>query len=323
MEDLRRPSHDRGQLLIVGAIALAILLIGIALALNTAVVGEIHVAQTGASLQEERVAIGYEESAAQGVSGLMRAINVENDSYEALERELDGAIESWKTASGSATIRDGAVTNTALRTVRFESRVIQNETRSFTDASGNTEWTVVENASNVRAFEMNVTDEALATTSDCSGSGACFELSVTGDAGGLWQLFVSDVNGSVTTTVISPSAGTEECQTNETPVGINVSAGTVDLGGSECEFTSFVEDGGVDGPYTLEYANAANVTGAYELTVDGKIVEGTIEDDERYGTGGSPRIEAALVAAQLDVRYRSAAVRYETTIWVSAGETDG
>ncbi len=322
MEELRIRSNDRGQLILVAAIGLAVLLTLMTLALNTAVFGEIHAAQSDNSLKEERGAVQYHYSVERGVSGLIDSLNEEYDEYGELERELHDAVAVWNDLSSSEQLRDGTITNSSLERVTYESRVIQDESRAFTDRSGRTEWGVTEDVSDVRGFEMNVSGENLTATGDCAGGGACFGLEVEGANGNSWQLFVHD-DGGVTITVDSPSGGTETYTATETPVRIDVAEGSFDVGGSEDEFTTFLQDGGIEAPYTLTYTNADNVSGTYELIVGGKIVDETIDDDERYGTDGSPRIEAKIDAADVSVRYRSTDLTYGTEIVVLPGEIDG
>lgn len=323
MADLTRRGDDRGQLIVVAAIGLAILLVLLALALNTAAFGEIHAAQTGDSLQDERGATQYLDSVERGIGGLIVPIDEEHDEYETLEDELEDGIERWHNVSRSEYTRDGVVTNVSLVAVTYETRIVQDESRNFTDRDGNTTWDVAANVSDVRGFEMNVTDEDLVETDDCTGGSECFRLDVDGADGSSWTLFVydHDVDG-VTITVDSPSHGVENHSTTGTQVEINVSDGVFDVGGSEAEFETFLEDEGIEAPYDLTYANADNVNGTYEIEVDGKIVEETIEDDERYGTAGSPRIEAGIDSAELAVWYRSSGLTYGTETEIRPGEND-
>lgn len=321
MENVTMRSDDRGQMILIAAIGVAILLTMMTVALNTAVFGEIHAAQTDNSLQEERGAVQYQHSVDRGVGGLLVSINGENDEYGALESELDDAIAIWSGLSRAEQLRDGTMTNTSLESVTYETRIVQNESRSFVDRGGSTEWNVTENVSDVRGFEMNVSDEELVSTSGCTGDEGCFNLVIEGTDGNSWQLFVYD-DGGVTIAVESPSNGTETYGPTGRSAVLNVTDGRFDVGGSEDEFATFLEDGAIEPPYTVTYANADNVSGTYELTVDGKIVDETIESDDRYGVDNAPRIEAKIVTADVGVRYRSADLTYETEIEVAPGETD-
>ncbi len=318
--ELSVSSDDRGQMILIAAIGLAILLTLLALTLNTAVFGEIHAAESGESLQAERGAVQYQYSVDRGVSGLLVELNRDHDEYEALERELDDAITAWSDLSGAEQIRDGERTNASLERVTFETHMVQDEPRAFTDRAENTEWVIAEDVSEVREFEMDVHEEELVETSDCSGVGGCFSLRVEGSDGASWELFVYD-NGGVTVTIELASGDNETYGPAGTSAQIDVTEGIFDVDGAEEAFTTFLDDD-LEAPYTLTYTNADNAEGTYGLTVDGKIVEETIADDERYDVDESPKISARIVAADVRVRYASADLTYETEMEVVPGETD-
>lgn len=318
--DLTVQSDDRGQMILIAAIGLAILLTLLSLTLNTAVFGEIHATETDESLQMERGAIQYQYSVDRGVGGLLAQINREHHEYETLESELEDGVVAWSNLSGSERIRDGKRTDASLEGVTYETRIVQDESGDFRDRSGNTPWIVAEDVSDVRGFEMSVREEELVETSDCTGAEECFSLNVEGSDGESWTLFVHDDEG-VTITVEPASGGNKTYGPAGASAKLDITDGVFDLGGSEEEFTTFLDDT-PEGPYTLTYTNADKVNGTYELTVDGKIVEETIDDDERYGVNETPRIEARIVAADVGVRYRSSGLAYGTEIEVVPGETD-
>ncbi len=307
-------------MILLAAIGLAILLTLMALTLNTAVFGEIHAAETDESLEAERGAIQYQYSVDRGIGGLLGQINREHPDYGTLESELEDGIGNWSNLSRSEQMRDGKATNVSLENVTYETRIVQNESGEFGDQSGNTTWTIAENVSDVRGFEMNIQEEELVETSDCTGAEPCFNLTAEGSEGESWTLFVHD-DGGVTITVEQASGDNETYGPAGTSAKLNVTDGVFDLDGFEEEFTTFLEDE-LEKPYTLTYTNADNVSGTYELTVDGKIVEETIEEDERYGIEGAPKIEARIIAADVSVRYRSADLTYGTELEVVPGEID-
>lgn len=318
--DLTAKSDGRGQMILLAAIGLAVLLTLMALTLNTAVVGEIHAAETDASSKAERGAIQYQYSVDRGIRGLLVQINREFDEYETLASELEGEIAAWSTLSGSERIRDGKTTNASLESVTYDTRILHNESGEFRDHSGNTTWIVADDVSDVRGFEMNVSKDELVETRDCTGVNECLSLYVEGSDGAAWELFVHDDAG-VTITVVEADGSNETYGPAGTSSKLNITSGVFDPGGSEEEFTTFLEDE-LSKPYTLTYTNANNVTGTYVLAVDGKIVEETIDDDARYGVEEAPKIQARIVAADVGVRYRSADLTYETEIEILPGETD-
>lgn len=321
MADLTTRPDDRAQLILVAAVGLAILLTLLTLALNTAVFGEIHVAQTDDSLTEERGVIEYQDSLERGVGGAIAPLNREHDEYETLRSELDDSVATWSALSRSERLRDGTATTASVERVRYETRIVQNESRTFVDRSGDANWEVAANVSDVRGFEANVTETDLVDGSDCVDDGSCFSVEVEGADGNVWRLFAYDEggDGAVTITVQPASEGTET-STAGSSAALNVTDGTVNESDA---FTPFLEDDGLAAPYTVRYANADDVSGTYELTVDRKIVDGSIADDDRYGVTGSPRIEADISAAEVRLRYRSPDLLYETNATIASGESDG
>ncbi|MFO8115630.1 MAG: hypothetical protein R6U01_09805 [Halorubrum sp.] len=318
MADLTTRSDDRAQLILVAAVGLAILLTLMTVALNTAVFGEIHVAQTDDSLTEERGVIEYQDSLERGVGGAIAPLNREHDEYETLRSELDDSVATWSALSRSEQLRDGTATTASVERVRYETRIVQNESRAFVDGSGDANWEVAANVSDVRGFEADVAETDLVGGSDCVDDGSCFSVEVEGADGNVWRLSVYDDDG--VEIFVQPASGGSETYTASSSAALNVTDGTVD--GSD-EFTSFLEDGGLAAPYTVRYANADDVSGTYELTVDRRIVDGSIADDDRYGVTGSPRIEAGISAAEVRLRYRSPDLLYETNATIASGESDG
>lgn len=319
MADLTTQSDDRAQLILVAAVGLAILLTLMTVALNTAVFGEVHVAQTDDSLTEERGVIEYQDSLERGVGGAIAPLNREHDEYETLRSELDDSVATWSALSRSERLRDGTATTASVESVRYETRIVQNESRTFVDRSGNANWDVAANVSDVRGFEANVTETDLVDGSDCVDDGSCFSVEVEGADGNAWRLFAYDEGG--VEVFVQPASGANETYAADTAAAaLNVTDGTVD--GSDA-FTSFLEDGGLAAPYTVRYANADDVSGTYELTVDRRIVDGSIADDDRYGVTGSPRIEAEISAVEVRLRYRSPDLLYETNTTIASGERDG
>lgn len=318
MAGLTGGSDRRGQLIVVAAIGLAILLVAVAFTLNTAVFANIHTAQTDTGVQEERGVVHYQHSIERAMGDVLVSINTATE-YETLESDLDDGVATWHRSARSEYLRDGVATEVALTDVRYETTVVQNETRKFTTRDGSdTNWTVVETVPEVREFVVELSGDDLVETDLCEGNDGCAGIEITDGNGDIWQLAAYD-DGGVTVTVVSPSGTTTDFAA-DSPVEIDVSNGTIDDGTTVQEFTPFSDE--MDAPYTVRYTNPDNASGTYTLTVDGKIVDDTIEADDRYSVDGSPRIEADVASADLDVRYRSSALTYETVIQIRRGERD-
>jgi hypothetical protein len=314
VETLRR--RDRGQLLIVTAISLAVLLVLMALALNTAVYGTIHVGGADGDLREERNAVRYEDGARRGIAGLIPAVNDATAAdYDTLRANLSRAVADWSHVSGQQEARDAVATNASLAEAHFETGVVHdNESRAFTNRSGATNWTVADEFREVDRFEMRIDRARLVNTSDCSADDTCFELTVDGDA---WVLTAYRTNQKLVVRI--DASDSAKCETTDPSVAVNLTAGGFDH--PDCSAKTFTPvDGESDAPYTIEYTNADNVNGTYELRGDGRV-----DEDDYYAadSGASPRVAPRLAGADVTVTYRSADLNYTTVIRVEPGETDG
>lgn len=315
----------RAQLLLVAAIGLTVLLVLLALALNTAVAGEIQAADAGDSLDAERAALGYVSAAERAVAGLLAPgygnVAYGNEAgYADLRADLDDEVETWENTSGSEYARDGAATNVTVTNVTFESRIVDDDpTRTFESAAGAEAWTLATDTPAVERYEMTVDEAALVETDACATAGDCFTLEIEGDSGAVWRLFAySPASGGIEVRIEPVDASATTCSTSDPSAAINLTVGTFAPGGADCEFTAFTDE--LDPPYTVGYRDAGNATGTYDLRVDGKIVPDTVDADDRYGTTGSPRIEPRITSATVAARYQSPDLLYRTEFRVRGDE---
>lgn len=324
---------ERGQLLIVTAIGLAVMLLVMTLVLNTAVVGTVHVSQTDESLKEERGARQYEDSVRRATAGHISAINTGanpavNDSsneYFEIVDTLDNEIDQWDELAEPEYERDSVTATVSLDNVIFDTTIVQNnQSRTYVDNVSNPTWVLAGNVTGVREFEMNVSDEHLVETDDCAGGQDCYTLEVEGSNGSFWNLFVYTPNNHTGIAItVDPSDGeTVNCDTTDVPVRINVTNGSF-YNGEDCGFTSFLDDQSVEPPYTLTYMNGDNASGTYELTVNGKLVNETIEQDERYTVDDSPTLVPRIDGAVVSLRYRSVDLVYGIEFRVIPREKNG
>lgn len=304
---------DRGQLIVIGAVALAILLVVIALSLNTALLGVVHVAQADSSLTQERGALAYQSSVDRGVAGILEHLDDGATTYTAIEAAVTTELDAWDAVVADGYHREAVSTGVTVQDVTFISTVIHDEVGPFADQSGATNWTLAEDVSTIHAYEITIEEAATFNVSDCTDAD-CFQLDIH-DGTDEWSMAVRAGDNE---SLWLSFPGTQ-CQQLDTPVTIDVMAGTTS--DPSCTFTPVTEE--VAGPYTVSYGYADGVEGTYQMTATGKLVEDTIADDPRYGTTGSPRIEATPAGATVDLRYRSPGLQYatETTVELE-GVTD-
>lgn len=307
---------DRAQLLLVGAIGLALLLVVLAVMLNTAIYTE-AISSGAASAYDERAAITYVDAVDSGVLGIMMTLNAESNGTATqadLKDTFEKDIQEWNEITGAYAARDGVMTDVAVDDIIPGTRIVQDGPRNFSNASGVGEWTLTDDAETIPEFWMNVSADSLHTPENgtCESSDACFEITVTDDNGTVHQVYLSqNESENVTVEIQPPTHGWDECSTDDAVVEIDFVEGTVD--GDRCNAVAAVLDG--TPPVTISFENADNVSGTYALTIDGETAPAADFDET-----GSPRTAPAIVGAELTVAYRSSTLTYVGTIEV---EPDG
>lgn len=314
---------DRGQLLLVGAIGLGVVLVVLAVVVNTAVFADVFASRDD-TLREARDAQQTVVAVEHGVAGLVSSVNEHNDtSHAALEANLTTDLAAWDRVLASQEARRGAVTAVSLVETTDGTRVFQNTTvngsvRPFTNESGVSDWTLATGVSGVREARLNVTTPASdADGETCATRSDCYAMTVTNaSAGETWRLTVyvdsSDANPNVTVWVENASGVVDSCTVTQSHAWINVTAGT--LAGDPCPALTFAE--GVTAPYTVNYRNGDAIAGNYTLTVDTVVAS-----SPHYGADDSaPSLEPRLYAATVEVTYRTAEFRLNTQRRVVPGE---
>lgn len=314
-------SGERAQLLVIGAIALAILLIAVALALNTAVVGELHAGHTDRTTHHERAALGYEAGVERGIAGLIVRVNDDPGDWETVDTDLATDIDVWAEAAGTGHAREGVTTGVTLQDLAYDTRIVQDERREYTDHAGNENWTLAEDVSDVQGYEITLDGDELPHVAQCANQDDCFQLVVADEDDNQWALEAYVDGGNDIT--VRTTEDKERCETEEFDLTLDVTTGTIE--GHECTFTPFTEDDGLSAPYTISYVHGQNANGTYELTVGDHPLEGAAEEDERFAAGdGSPRIEPQIRSAQVTVRYRTSGIEYQTETTIQPeGQADG
>ncbi|WP_042662433.1 hypothetical protein [Haloferax sp. ATB1] len=322
-------TDDRGQLLLVGAFILAVLLVALAVVLNAAVYTETLAASSN-DRADVSDTVQYRDDTERGLSGLVAAVN--DDAY-ATRSEADTALRTgftdWDAISAREQAATGRATAVSVDAVSIATNVSQtNASLSFANASGSTEWTPVQNAASTSRFNLNVAPPDLAVPTDPSDPAVLdaetfhVELVET-DTGQTWQVFVfqspSDPS-QVTVAVHEPGATTVEPYNaswdGTTPVVVDIVNGTV--GDTDAPELRFLDE--LSGQYSVAYSNADRASGTYTLVVDGDV--STPAD---YSTAPAAGPTARAVVTQLDatLRYELSNLSYETPITVVAGGFDG
>ncbi len=319
--------RDRGQLVLVAGLALAVVLVALVLVTNTAIYTE-NLATRDDGVGETE-ALGYRAAVVDGVGGIVDRENAaEYDDRAALKAnvsagvaELDSLLrESAARRSASATVNRSAKTYTGGVLVRQT-----NGSREFDSAAGPADWTLLYDTNRTRAFEATVENSSLATTNASAVDGAFTVVVASNSSTEAWRAYVyeNDSTGDIAVAVRSAgeSSATQVCSVDAANATLGFTEGS--LGGESCPGLDWRE--GVTTSYDLKYRNGSNARGTYNLTVRGtrdiletsSLNNGTATDDP-----DSPYYVPAVYAVRLPITYETNELEYRTTVRVAPGERD-
>lgn len=305
---------DRGQLMLVGSLALAVVFVSFAFLLNTAIYTE-TIASRGTGVEADNV-VGYRTAAGDAAGGTVDRLSVgRNATYASLHDNLTAAVGAWDAGTARHYAKEGDVPSATLTSVTDGTRIVQNGSRNFTDATTATDWTL---ASDVlaRNFTMTVEGDELVTSdeSDVEAGNADGAFNVTfRNATDTYAVHVYESSDDVTFRTVGPGGTTVgSCTRPSGPVEVDFSEGTVN--GTACAALDFYRT--FEGEYDVRYANADEVSGTYSLTVDDRFDELQAVHFTNYG-GDGPFRSTAVYAVDLEVVYRSASVYYRADLHVA------
>jgi hypothetical protein len=307
--------RSRGQLLLIGAVAIALLIFGLAIVLNS-VLYTSTVSPQAASDGTANAEM-YRDAVERDVGGLMRSLAngsdyVAEDRFRSNLTDYEARLAESAAASGPGTVSieydsGGSVTG---------ARVRQTSQADFDSASGAEDWVVADRVSSLDSF--NITVEKLPQTT--SGKSREFQIRAEETSGSdIWQLNVyydktmgsgevvfESFDGVSTSTICAFSASNR----NAVTLDIDLPAGTVD-GRPACSF-NFAQ--GVSGDYRLEFerigpGGSDDTEGTYE-----GVIQGSVPASNFNSPTTDPYLERTIYNATVDVTYVSDAISYETTV---------
>lgn len=313
--------RDRGQLILVTGLLVAVAIIGLVMLLNTAIYTE-NLASRGAD-QSGREAIEYRAVVIESVGGL---IEDENDREHASQLAVEGNVTGGIETIDDYTARNYATGGTVVRingsTVSIGDGALvrqTDQTRQFRNATSSTDWRLADDVDGTRNFTMRVDDSNLTTTTATNAlSDGAFTVRVA-DGSDEWRAFVYDDGGKITVAKKVDTAGAVEvCSVADSEARIDLTSGTIQ--GEPCPGLVWAE--GVSPGYDVSFADGENVSGSYDLTVN-TSGSGTV-DTTNVSTGPSndPYFVPAVYSASFDVGYMSPTLTYRTHVRVAPGEPE-
>ncbi|MEF8778666.1 MAG: hypothetical protein V5A36_07130 [Natronomonas sp.] len=282
--------NDRGQLLLLAGIFLAVLFVALALLVNTAIYTD-NVATRGGDSAGE--ALEYQSSVVDSVGGLIDAENADGDhgTRDEIRNAVKAGTETIDSIHTQNHRRRGVDTNISTGNISAETTTDGTLLRR-TNPGEIQEWNV-SNASGVRAFDIGL--EAGSVGSD--------PLNITLDS---TTLFVYKDAGDVV--VAQDSMANVTCRANATgTVRFDVTDGR--LGGDRCQ----IEWPDINGEVGFE--NNGSVNGTYNVTVAADVDPATFDPD-------IDAKRALYSIDELEIRIDTPQLRYETTVRIAPGEPD-
>lgn len=294
---------------------LAVMFVALALILNSAIFTE-NLASRGETTGGDDV-IEYRSDLQHGVGAILR---YENRNISSGEGHGD-VTSRLKTGIGDANemlmrqhAKHGAISNVSLESTGKGARIYQTDgSRNFTNATGQTDWTVVEDVDRTRAFRIGVRQSTLP---NCGLLSDCFILTVS-DGSDEWKVSISNEVDGVVVAVDNGTGSTESCDAVDEPtVEIDLTAGTV--GGEDCSALSFGD--APDSGYDVGYQNADKINGTYSFVVDNESI--ATSPPTHFDPGSDPSVSPALYNVTLAYEYETVDVAVESEIPVAPGEPD-
>lgn len=278
--------RDRGQLLLVAGIVLAVLFVALALLVNTAIYTDNVATRDGDAASEP---LAYQEGAVSVAGGLIEAENEAGDDFGTIESNVEDGFEQSLPMLEQRHLQRAATTETEA-TEFTEGRHIQQ--------SDNIDDWSVSGADGVRAFSMTLDTGSMESINLTDGD-APFEANLGGSD---VAVYLDEEHDDDLTVSVD---GEVRCRVDASgDVSFDVTDERLD--GKPCPLglSSDLDDDSVG------FDNADTVDGEYEL-----IVATTSEP-------AAPEVSEVLYSVVLDVGIHSPDRSYESTVTVAPGEFD-
>ncbi|PSQ40427.1 hypothetical protein BRD14_08600 [Halobacteriales archaeon SW_5_68_122] len=307
-------TSDRGQMLVIMGLLIAVMLVALALVLNAAIFTENLSTRETTDSEEPS---SYAADTGSTVADVYNRTN-DNDTRKAVyaKTSFNESLETWADSRSDTAAENGALFE-ADWTTHAGWRLEQDENRSFTPANNDsaTAWTVADGVQNISAFELNVNRTKLYDNAD---TGA-FRLNIS-DGTTDWKLYVyqNSTTGKINVSKGNPTnSSSEKCSQTADRAVIDLRNENL-TNNSTCDALNF--SSAVSGPLVIRYENVnvsgdERVNGTYTLVVNGSDAV----DTARFNDPGPdpPTATAVVYAVRYDTRYQRKEVVHDVEGWHS------
>ncbi|WP_435360352.1 DUF7261 family protein [Haloarchaeobius sp. DFWS5] len=334
---VRADDRSRAQLVLVGALAIAFIVLGIVVVFNTVLYTENVDSAGSASAVGETVELQTE--AGGDVARIGRAVNEGNQSVgvaNGIETQLWRNVSSYSQllresyATDSPVIVDVTINNGTGES-DYGARVSHDDGTTFDDFGQN--WFVSTESDSTEVARFNMTVDRSAFINDWEDS---FHLAVLGtDSSGdyAWRVvrFYNDSGGgNVVVNVTedsqtgspgtnfwtdSQAGGTEVCdEPAPTEIDVNVTNGSIAGTSCEFDFTDGLEPLPGEEGYAIAFRDSDNVSGTYSLLMSNRVRAASTFNSA--ASGNSPYYTDILWNASVTVSFESQTTSSRTTYTV-------
>lgn len=307
--------RERGQLILVGALTIALSIVAITVFLNTTLFTE-SVAPSTASDQLDD-ARQFDRQARGGTTELLHRINLgeRNRTLDELEENATQGVHNYSQILAASHAQSGAASvDVSLdpNASEYGNRTVQLADGNFTDPIGVENWEPLPVANRTIGWfvvDMNVEESTTATTELTVSNGSeTLELSVRKNLSGV---------GTNVTVVSDPSFGSTEQVTCDPSFGrvlLDLYRGEV-VGTTCASGSSFTGIEALSPPHALEVTTGSSFTGEYEYVLNQSVPSTQICDSGVPAT--EPCSAPALWQANLSTAYLGTAATYRNSYNVS------
>lgn len=312
--DGRFRDADRGQLLLVAGVVMAVSLVTLVVLLNASIYSE-NLATRGVEAADGE-ALEVRAAAVEGTGTVVDAAN-RDATNETTHAEVSTAVSDGIAALDEDLLRTYAGRGGTLR-LETDASAIRDGSRIADDLPGTVnETTVAGGVTRTRGFVLDVDASTLAETNASTAREEAFRVALNVSGGGSDEVYVyrNESATDAVTVAVGDDGGTPSvlCEVDlsgDDRVAVDLTGER--LGGESCPGlwpTGLVDSGDA---YDIRVENGDAADGEVTATVLPASGDVTSDLDAT----------AAAYDAAIDLRYRTAELRFETTVRVAPGEPD-
>ncbi|AUV81506.1 hypothetical protein C2R22_07435 [Salinigranum rubrum] len=322
---------DRGQLFLVGALSLAVLFVGFALLLNTAIYTE-NLATRNTDPGTDP-SISYRAAAEDAARELMirENRNGTDPTWDENTQWYESSVEAWSDSAGLHAARRARVASVAVDSTNGTRFQQTNASRNLTNRNYAADWTLGNNPSAVRDASLTINADSLPETNRSNVLGLTLGFDDPyavafddTDGGNTWHVYVyddSDTGGDDVTVLVDDGTTEQECTHVGPAAHVDLSNGSIN--GSACSAFALLDlpdDAVDDEDIRLRFENGDQATGTYDIKVaEGADISGNVYDNEADDDGAA-FATAIIYDADVTITYESTDVSYRTTVRIAPEE---